>query len=767
MYRAHALRFAGLVAFVCLCLSCFGEPRGAERQSKQRAVTVTGEGACRTVMLEADGTSSTPVEPLIDPAQPLVGYFPRTPEIVWWHARGVVDGHGHVDFVADEGSGSFDIVADANQTIRVTNESAGIPATDRELHIRSLSLTWTVQYNPIRTASLPPTIGIRMRVSPFPDGGLNRCIMHSCSPATGPILCSPLPEGTPCADMNICNGDETCDGEGACRPAANLAAGTSCSDGNECDGAETCNGSGLCVVGTPLTAAQMDDGIACTTDSCDPAVGSVQHEPTASCVVSSGDLDGDDMPDDWELAHGLDPYRADGFEDADGDRYPNVFEHALGTDPSNPASFPAPTYVVNGAGGGTHTTVKAAVLAADAQNGAYQIIGIAPGVYTGNDNLRGVTVESTKPKLLVIGLEGAGKTVIDGAKNSFGWLLQNSVVVASLTFRDTRLALLVDAPAKETRFVDLLVRDNVALPGDSAAPGLQVTSAAKTYIVGSTFLDNKSPAAVQQIYIGAGAASLANTVVWGSASGTMLGKATSATLKTDYCLVKGQTLAGANNLGPMTDPKLRSDARLRSDSPLRGAGGAVAQSRIDIDGELRPSSTPDIGVDQFVDSDGDGLPDSWEVAKGGNATSIAGAGDDDGDGLTNAQEYNLETDWLDPDSDHDGITDGLELTVGTSPRVADADELTNDLNQDGVIDGVGAQLGYQPNQMDDDGDSISNADELLMCTNPLRADTDGDGVPDNTDAFPLDPLMSLLPANPQDVTPPVITLTSPWNAIEQ
>lgn len=315
--------------------------------------------------------------------------------------------------------------------------------------------------------------------------------------------------------------------------------------------------------------------------------------------------------------------------------------------------------------------------------------------------------------------------------------------------------------------MDLLVRDNVALPGDTATPGLHVASAGKTHVVGSTFLDNKGPPAVQQIYIGGGEATLVNTVVWGSTSGTMLGKASSATLKTDYCLVKGQTLAGANNLGPMTDPKLRSDAHLRSDSPLRGAGVAVAQSRIDIDGELRASSGPDIGVDQFVDSDSDGLPDTWEIAKGGNATSIAGAADDDGDGLTNAQEYDLETDWLDADSDNDGVTDGVELTVGTSPRVADADELTNDLNHDGVIDGLGAQLGYQPNQLDDDGDSISNADELLMCTNPLRADTDGDGVPDNTDVFPFDPLMSILPVEPQDVTAPVITLTSPWNAIEQ
>ena len=35
------------------------------------------------------------------------------------------------------------------------------------------------------------------------------------------------------------------------------------------------------------------------------------------------------------------------------------------------------------------------------------------------------------------------------------------------------------------------------------------------------------------------------------------------------------------------------------------------------------------------------------------------------------------------------------------------------------------------NQLDDDGDSLSNLEESLMCTDVLRTDSDGDGVPDN------------------------------------
>jgi pectin methylesterase-like acyl-CoA thioesterase len=93
--------------------------------------------------------------------------------------------------------------------------------------------------------------------------------------------------------------------------------------------------------------------------------------------------------------------------------------------------------VVNGAGGGTHTTISAALSAANVANGAYQIIGIAPGVYTGVPNLRDVTISSTKPKLLFIGLQGAAKTIIDGGQVNAGWMIQNSAVISSLTFRKT------------------------------------------------------------------------------------------------------------------------------------------------------------------------------------------------------------------------------------------------------------------------------------------------------------------------------------------
>lgn len=50
------------------------------------------------------------------------------------------------------------------------------------------------------------------------------------------------------------------------------------------------------------------------------------------------DWDGDGLPDDWEIAHGLNPTQNNANLDPDGDGVPNWLEYARGTDPLNPDS---------------------------------------------------------------------------------------------------------------------------------------------------------------------------------------------------------------------------------------------------------------------------------------------------------------------------------------------------------------------------------------------------------------------------------------------
>lgn len=97
-----------------------------------------------------------------------------------------------------------------------------------------------------------------------------------------------------------------------------------------------------------------------------------------------------------------------------------------------------------------------------------------------------------------------------------------------------------------------------------------------------------------------------------------------------------------------------------------------------------------------ADTDGDLLPDGWEVSTPGfNPTSPAdGLADPDLDGLGTGEEYLLGTAWQNPDSDGDGFLDGVEvLELGTDPTDADdplpAEEPADDSGDSDVDGGMG------------------------------------------------------------------------------
>lgn len=97
----------------------------------------------------------------------------------------------------------------------------------------------------------------------------------------------------------------------------------------------------------------------------------------------------------------------------------------------------------------------------------------------------------------------------------------------------------------------------------------------------------------------------------------------------------------------------------------------------------------------------------------------------------------------DVDSDHDGLTDKEELTLGTNPKNPDTDgdgiadgvevgnELTNpvDADADGIIDALDTDHLDGP-AADRDRDGLSNGIEAMLGTNADNADTDGDGIAD-------------------------------------
>jgi hypothetical protein len=98
------------------------------------------------------------------------------------------------------------------------------------------------------------------------------------------------------------------------------------------------------------------------------------------------------------------------------------------------------------------------------------------------------------------------------------------------------------------------------------------------------------------------------------------------------------------------------------------------------------------------DSDGDGMPNDWELAHGLNPNDRTDATKDpDNDGLNNLTEYQIGSDPQKADSDGDGMPDGWEQKHGL-------DVLKNDSSGD------------------PDGDHLTNLGEYKHHTDPQKAD---------------------------------------------
>ncbi len=134
-------------------------------------------------------------------------------------------------------------------------------------------------------------------------------------------------------------------------------------------------------------------------------------------------------------------------------------------------------------------------------------------------------------------------------------------------------------------------------------------------------------------------------------------------------------------------------------------------------------------------SDGDIMPDGWEVHYGLNPTIDNSSSNPDNDGLTNEQEYLLGTEPDNADSDYDGLKDGDEVSGNLSsygpdwpfadnypsyydtpfvenPYNTPLDPLNEDTDEDGVLDGKEIDWGLDPNNPDTDGDGVDDGTEV-------------------------------------------------------
>ncbi len=149
-----------------------------------------------------------------------------------------------------------------------------------------------------------------------------------------------------------------------------------------------------------------------------------------------------------------------------------------------------------------------------------------------------------------------------------------------------------------------------------------------------------------------------------------------------------------------------------------------------------------------IDADGDGAPAQLDPTEGDvcSPSPSAAACDQDGDGLTNAEEIAAGTDPLNVDSDGDLAPDGVEVGDSGSPPDADGDGVIDALESgttDG--DGDGSPDQYDPTNgdpcapnagagpCDQDADGLTNDQEIALGTDPADADSDDDGVSDGAE----------------------------------
>lgn len=432
--------------------------------------------------------------------------------------------------------------------------------------------------------------------------------------------------------------------------------------GNICDDDIDADGLGNIVdncslIFNPLQENNDNDGLGdvCDSDDDNDYVDDIDEIAAGTNPFVKTDTDGDGMSDDWETIRGTDPAVIDGLIDSDGDGFENVLELIKGTLPLDPNSVPVintltvDPAIATGTVEGVYSTLQEAIKAAEPGDTVFlvstthnisSIFLRKPLKFTGPDDRSAI-------------LTGFYMLMSDSLWTNFSNLTMNmsGFYIAedkNVEFINNHLNLGEDVWVYSNS--KLSFTNNLFTNKGTATEAIWIDHTGHVEFVNNTVVG--FPAGIRFEYFSGdgppsveGSANVRNTIFVNADD--FAGTASSLSIKNS--LIRDGEFAGVD--GNISDDPMFANASIGDYHLLVGS--------------------PAIDMGDPNDAYSNELePNGCRINMGayGNTVEATEASyDPDGDGVLSYCEARNSTDANHPDTDHDGVKDGVELANGSDP----------------------------------------------------------------------------------------------------